>query len=496
MIKLRYTKSEIISISIVFLISVSIRTLINFSTEYIPGGNGAYYLVVVRNILENGSMWYSDFPLVFYLEAALANIFINVGLMNMNSAIDLSCRIFDSIVPVFAVIPAYLMVNKILNKEDKLFSKIVIASVSVLYVYFFTLVSDFQKNALGLLWLNWLLFFILKTLESNSVKNILFTLLFFFLTALTHYGCIAVAIVVVSISMIIPYLLKFSWRKIFISFVTVILLVGATLIFIDYLFPFRFTTLIKAPFKMFESPVLGFILKKQPVVTPVDIATIILINTVALFSLFKYLRNYKILANTERSFILTMIILSLFLSSPLLSLEYAQRLYFISYIFIVPLLAFSYRLMIEPIGKRLTTAIILIILIGSSLVSMGRPNYSNMSEELFKEMLKMKSYLPQDEKSVIVARHGLEFWSTWIFRNNAVRQKQLSADYWRWYEKIFFVVQKKKITPFGPAGLHGKPFAEPAIPPKSKLIYSSTYFDLFKNTETPSDFSIFSEKIK
>lgn len=496
MTKLSYSKNELISISVVFLISVAVRIQINFSTEYIPGNNGAYYLVVVRNILENGSMWYNDFPLVFYLEAALAYIFMNVGLMNMNSAIDLSCRIFDSIVPVFAVIPAYLIVKKILDKDDKLFPKIVIASVSVLYIYFFTLVSDFQKNALGLLWLNWLLYYILKTLESNSVKNILFSLLFFFLTAITHYGCIAVAIVIVSISIVVPYLVKFTWRKIFISLAAAIVLVGATLLFIDYIFPFRFTMLIQAPVKMFESPVLGYILKKQPVVTPFDIATIILINTVALFSLFKYLRNNKVLADADRSFILTLVIISLFLSSPLLSPEYAQRLYFISYILIVPLLAFSYRMINSTLGKIITTTIIVIILISSSLISIGKIKYSNMSVDLFKEMVKMKYALPQDEKSVIVARHGLEFWSTWIFRNNAVRQEQLSADYWRWYEKIFFVVQKKNIAPFGPAGLHGTTYTEPAIPPKSKLIFRSIYFYLYENTEAPNDFSIFSEKIK
>jgi len=496
MINLKNSQTELIGISFVFLISVAIRMLINFSTEYIPGGNGAYYLVVVRNILETGSMWYSDFPLVFYLEAALAYIFMSVGVTNMNSAIDLSCRVFDSIVPAFSVIPAYLIVNKILNKENGLLPKIVIASFSILYIYFFTLVSDFQKNALGLLWLYWLLYYVLKTLESNSVKNILFSLFFFVLTALTHYGCIAVAIIVVSISITIPFLLRFSWRKVLISSGAVLAVVGATLFFIEYMFPYRFSTLIHAPIKMFESPVLGYILKKQPVVTPVDIFTILLINLVSIFSLFKYLKNFKFLTKEERSFILIMIILSLFLSSPFLSLDYAQRLYFISYVFIVPLIAFCYRTVNKSIEKNILTSIIMIILLGSSLVSIRKPNYSNMSDDLFNEMVKMKPYLQQDEKSVIVARHGLEFWSTWIFRNMGVRQEQLSADYWRWYNKVFFLIQKKDVTPFGPAGIYGKPFAEPAVPPKSKLIFSNESFDLFENIDVPKDFSIFNERVK
>lgn len=485
---------EIFGLSLIFLVAVLVRLKINFSTEYIPGGNGAYYLVAVRNILETGSSLYRDFPLVFYLEAMLAFILMKVGAVNMNAAIDLSCRLIDSIIPALSIIPSYLTVKRLLYKENSLLPKLVISSFSVLYIYFFMLVSDFQKNALGLLWLNWLLYWILKAHQEKSIRNMLWASTFFILTAVTHYGCISVALVIVAASIIVPYLLKLSWKKLVVATVAALIVLGITLLFLYLIFPFRYSTLIEAPNKIFEQPVLKFILKKEPVISPIDIITIILSNAIALFSLVKYIKNYKVINEASRSYILTMIIISFFLSSPLISFNYAQRIYFISYIIIVPLLAFCYDMTNTVKTRTYIIAALYVVLASSVILSASRKNYSNMSASLYSELNKMKLVLPKDEKSVIVARHGLEYWSTWIFQNMAIRQEALSEVYWRWYNKVYFIVQKKDKTPFGPAGVFGKPFSEPAIPENAKQIYSSYSFDLFISLEEPRDFSIFSEK--
>ncbi|KAF0152188.1 MAG: hypothetical protein FD143_1285 [Ignavibacteria bacterium] len=494
--KITFSKNEIIGISIVFLISVFVRLHINFSTDYFPGGNGAYYLVAVRNILERGSAGYADFPLVFSLEAVLAYIIINLGLMDINSAVDFSCRIFDSIVPVFSIIPAYLTAKSILGGEEKLVSKLIIASVSVLYIYFFTIVSDFQKNALGLLWLNWLIYWLLRTHEYKTKKNIAWAAFFFFLTAITHYGCTGVAIALVALSIIIQFTLNFSWKRFLIAAAIMVVVVSAALIFIYLLYPIRFRTLIQIPFSIFDQPVLFYIFKKEHIISLIDFVTIIMINIVVLFSAIQYCRNYKTLSEPQRTYILTITLLSLFLASPFLSLEYAQRLYFISYVTTVPLLAFICVTTKFANRKKYFFVIILFVLVASTSLSVVRRNYSNMNSALYKEMINMKSVLHQDERSLIVARHGFEFWSTWIFRNMAVRQETLSAVYWRWYDKVYFIVQKKDKAPFGPAGTFGKPFSEPVIPEKSSLIYSSDYFDLYLSMEAPKDFSIFNEKHK
>lgn len=489
-------KQEWLLLFVVFLVSAAVRLKINYSTEYIGGGNGAFYLVLVRNIIEKGDLVYKEFPLIFWLEAGLAYIPLKLGFMNMNAAIDLSSRMFDSIIPTLSILPAYLLTKKLLGENAKLLTTVIIASTAVLYISFFTLVSDFQKNALGLLWLFSLLYWLLKLHEEKSLKNICFAALFLFLTAITHYGCIAVAIVIVAVDLLIKYALKFSWKKLAIGFGVIIIVNMVIFSVVYFVSPWRAESLLEAPMKLFQNPVLFFILKKEPVVSPIDLVTIVLINLVALISLYQFIRKFKSLNEKHRGFVLTMIFISLFLSSPFLGFEIAQRLFFISYLTALPLVAFIYKELHSVSLRKAVLGFLSLVLAVSTLLSFGRPNYSNMNKTLYTEMTKLKNVLPEEERTLIVARHGMEFWSSWIFRNMAVRQEELAEVYWRWYTKVYFLIQKKDKSPFGPAGLFGKPFPEPAIPEKSERVFENEYFVVYKCAEPPKDFSIFKERNK
>ncbi|MDP2036513.1 MAG: glycosyltransferase family 39 protein [Ignavibacteria bacterium] len=489
-------KQEWLLLFIVFLVSAAVRLKINYSTEYIGGGNGAFYLVLVRNLLEKGDLVYKEFPLIFWLEAGLAYIPLKLGLMNMNAAIDFSSRMFDSIIPTLSIFPAYFLTKKLLGENVKPLATVIIASTSVLYISFFILVSDFQKNALGLLWLFSLLYWLLKVHEEKSLKNIFFAALFLFLIAVTHYGCIAVAIAIVAVDLLIKYALKFSWKKLAIGFCVIIIVNILIYAIVYFVSPWRAESLLEAPMKLFKNPVLFFILKKEPVVSPIDLVTIVLINMAALISLYQFIRKFKSLNEKHRGFVLTMILISLFLSSPFLGLEIAQRLFFISYLTALPLIAFVYKELDSVSLRKAVMGFLSLVLAASTLLSFGRPNYSNMNKTLYAEMTKLKNVLPEEERTLIVARHGLEFWSSWIFRNMAVRQEELAEVYWRWYTKVYFLIQKKDKSPFGPAGLFGNPFPEPAIPEKSVRVFENEYFVVYKCVEPPKDFSIFIERSK
>lgn len=479
---------------LVIILSSIVRLKINYDTEYIPGGNGAYYLVLVRNILEEGSSLYRDFPLIFWLEAAIAYIPLKLGLLNINQSVDFTVRTFDSIIPTLSLLPAYFISKSLLGENEKLLQRIVIASTSVLYVSFFMLVSDFQKNSLGLLWLFSLVYWILRVHKEKSIKNISLAGLFFVLTAITHYGCIAVAVTIVFIDLLVSHVLGVTWKKIF-KAVSIISFVGIiTAVIVNLINHWRLVSLLEAPLKIFEEPVIIYILKKEPVISPIDLITILLVNIIAASSLFLFVRKYKNIDEKLRPFILTMIIVSLFLASPFLGREAAQRLYFISYLTTLPLLAFLYKENASNLTRKSFITALSIILFLSVFFSLGRKNYSNMNRTVYVEMIKLENVIPENDRTFIVARHGMEFWSTWIFRNMAVRQEQLSASYWRWYNEVYFIVQKKNKSPFGPAGLFGEPFPEPSVPNKSELVFKSEYFEVYKSIQPPEDFSIFKKR--
>lgn len=489
-------KSDWKYLALLYLISAAVRLKINFSTEYIGGGNGAYYLVLVRSILENGTLFSREFPLIFWLEAGIAYIPLKLGLMNLNSSIDLVARMFDSIVPPLSVIPAYMLTQKLIGNKSEQLPKFVITAFSVLFIPFFMLVSDFQKNSLGLLWLFGLLFWLLKVHEKPILKNILMASLFFLLTAVTHYGCIGVAIAIVTTDLLITQVLKLNLKQLLTGIITILFVFLITFFVINIISPWRLSSMLEIPSKIFNNPVIVFLINKQSAISPLDIITIVVVNIIAITSLVLFFKKSKSVMRNQQGFIASMILLSLFLASPLLGLEFAQRLYFFSYLTALPLLAFIYININSPITKRILIGFLIIALSLSTLLSLGRPNYSNMNETLYSELIKMKNVLPEEERSLIVARHGMEFWSTWIFRNNAVRQTELAPVYWRWFNKVYFLIQKKDISPFGPAGIFGGSFREPTIPQKSRRLYSGEYFELYLITEAPKDYSIFKESFQ
>ena len=61
----------------IMLLAVAGRAWLLFSTPYMPGVNGAYYLIQARAILERGVLGISDLPLIFYWQAGLASILFN-----------------------------------------------------------------------------------------------------------------------------------------------------------------------------------------------------------------------------------------------------------------------------------------------------------------------------------------------------------------------------------------------------------------------------------
>lgn len=482
---------EYLVLAIVFFISVAVRLKINFSTEYIPGCNGAFYLLLVRSIIETGSLIYKEFPLIFYMQAWIALVPIKLGLLNINTAIDLTSRLFDSIVPSLSIIPAYLIVKEILPEKKK--TVLLISSLAVLHFTFFSLVSDFQKNALSILWLFWLLYFLLKCNKEINAKNIIGTIAFFVLTGLTHFGCFGVAILMVMVNVIIVYLKNVSISKIIVALLAAIVVFALSFSFMYWVSKWRAQSFLDIIFKLFSEPIIFMILRKEPVLSPYDLFHMLLVNIISVVSLVLLIKNNKFYENRNKSFVITTAVVSLVLSSPFISYDFSQRLLFISYITIIPLLAFIYYKSNIILRRVISIAITILIAI-SVLLSVMRPVYSNMNAGLYASLEKMKKYVPNEKRTLLVARHGMEFWSSWVLRNEWSREIALEPGYFNWYTKVFFIRQKKNIPPFGPSGIFGVPFKEPSLPEDFKLIYSDENFGLYLIQKTPKDFSIFKER--
>ena len=96
-------------LAVVVLAAIAVRASIQFGTSLMPGMNGAYYLVQVRAVIEEGHLAEHDMPLIFWLQAGLARLVQALSTLTLDSSIVLASKLFDSIVPALAAIPAFLM---------------------------------------------------------------------------------------------------------------------------------------------------------------------------------------------------------------------------------------------------------------------------------------------------------------------------------------------------------------------------------------------------
>ncbi|NMB80839.1 MAG: hypothetical protein GYA14_03385 [Ignavibacteria bacterium] len=488
---MKISKYHFALLIVLYLIASIIRLSINFATEFIPGSNGAFYLANVRSILETGEILFKDFPLIFWIEALLAKIFIVSGITGFEKSIDLACRLFDSFVPTLSIIPAYFLIKRLTKKDENPNSIILFTSLSILFISFLLLVSDFQKNSLGLLWLFSLMLWVHKSLEEKKIINYIISFIFVALTGATHFGCFLVAILYIILVLLINNLVN---RKIYFkTAATMVLLLITAYIIIYAISPPRLRTVIDFIYNMFRNPVIILFFEGKPVLSPIDLASIFLINMTAVFAAIMYVKNYKTLSSANRVFILSALILTFFLALPFIGFEWSQRLSFISYIPAVSLMPFILDNIVS--GKRkknfMVTTIIVVLL--SVFVRMSIPVYSNMNREQYSELRELKEKLPKDGNVLMVARHGLEWWSSYILRMPVIKEGALEKIYWDRFKYMLFIIQKKDKAPFGPIGIFGTPFREPRLPEQSNLILEGEYFDIYWAKFPPVDMSIFFE---
>lgn len=487
--KIKITNKNIFIISllaVLAIISATLRLYINYSTEFMPGAVGAFYIVQVRSIIETGSLAFNEFPLIFYIEAMLAKAIIIIGHTSVDAAVNHAVKIFDGIVPAASIYPAYYLVRKILGKDKNKLFAILISSLSIYYFSFFTLVSDYQKNSLGLLWLFFMLLFVYKALLYKSTKYFLLSFIFFVLNGVTHFGCFAVSLLFLSTLFTVKYFQKFTIKRLtrFVLEVFGVLILGWLTIY--YLSPDRIDLILHIPSKIFKEPILLSILKAKPLVSTIDIINILLVNVVAVWALYFFITQKSIIKRVEKIFFLSSIIISFILASPLLGVEWGQRLYLIAYIFMIPLIAFLFKRTKNEIIKKIITFSAASIICASFLISALTKQFSNMNREWYNELNGMKQYISKNKSTLVIARLGMHYWASWIFRTYVGQPENITSEWWGRIDNIYVLQQKKGAILFGTAGLYGKPFPEPVIPPGSDLLFDGKYFKLFLTHNPPS----------
>lgn len=448
-----------------------VRLLINYHTSLIPGINGGYYPVQVRSLINTGHLGFPDLPLYFYLNALIVKIVSWLTSLDIDQIIIHTSKILDSIsLPLF-LIPLFLFEKNILKAEIKALSHAILIFFVTLSVSPLTLSSELQKNAFAIPLMVFFIYYLIYFIKARSIKHLLLTALFFMLTGLTHVGVFAVCMVFLIIT-----LLLFYRRRAFLPLLGAIVTGLIVVYFFDQERAYR---MFRSVSIIFENPVI-----LHPL-SPLEVLNYLLSYLLICTGLYVLIKFAGHLTAHHRKMLAGFIILIFLLSFPLLDIEYARRfslMLFVPQFIIIHILyrSLSSRLAIAGFNVFLTVFTSL-----SVFMITGRMKPASITEEAFQDLKNIEKFIEDPDKTLIIARHGLEWWTAWQLGTKVGQDKAVERNTVRKYNKMIVLVQLKGKNNMGPS--RGDSFHEPFFPTKRDALYVSDYFRATELTDEDFD---------
>ncbi|MBT4482905.1 MAG: hypothetical protein HOC71_04415, partial [Candidatus Latescibacteria bacterium] len=219
---------DLVALVIVCCAGWTLRGMLLFGDDLIPGLNGAYYLVQARAILRSGLPGIPDFPLLFYLHAAWAGLMSFV--LPRDQALIAAVKLTDTVVPVLLVIPVFMFVRSFAREHkvanNTFIATITIGLITVLNSSLLRMLGDFQKNAAGLPAGLLMIYFIYRATKYNRRHSYSLAVLFGVVSSITHIGVIALCATVIILFLVSSYFIKTLRKRVLITAIVVFFAFG------------------------------------------------------------------------------------------------------------------------------------------------------------------------------------------------------------------------------------------------------------------------------
>ncbi|MDP4202654.1 MAG: hypothetical protein Q8861_08145 [Bacteroidota bacterium] len=468
------------TILVIYCLAVLSRLRLNFSSALPPSVDGIYYPLQVRHLLGNGLLAFPDMPFAFWIEAFFAKIISFFTASPQDEVILFTCRIIDSVVPPLLIFPVYWLHRQISpSRPNLLFLSIVCffalfnPSLNVL------LVCDFHKNAIGIALLFFFLYWALQFLKNRNTKTFAFALSGILLVGLTHIGCFSV------LALFIPILIavysteiKQKIQKTFSAHQLkklILLSIGVSLLLIILIFMGDTGRLYKllnvtTGQRLFENSLIYQLINNKLELRGIRLIYFVFNLSCSIFGVILFFIIRKKISIDLRRFLGAIVIWQVLLMSPFIGMEWAERIYFIAFVpFTVMLIfAFSY---LKSAGKIILSSVIGIFILLAIGTAPTRKNPVITPGECH-ELASMQSSIRHSNNSIVVAKHGLEWWVAWVCHckvssSNNIRKTKPEL------RTIYYLKAKKT------EGRPNSGIPEIEIPEKSAKIAETQNFELF-----------------
>ena len=480
--KLNNKTKSWIPVILFIVIAVTFR-LYRTSTEnyyLLAGSDGPYLPLQVRSLFVHYRLAFPDMPLLFVLCTIVAKLFYFLHLGTVNECVLMSVRLVDTLLPPLTAIPVFFITKELCKEYTKIkFSNYLLVAFSILSITpLFKFSFQLQKNGLATLLIFLFLFYVLKILTCQNKTNFIKATIVLILCAFTHFGSFGFLIFLTLLIFTIWHFVeknKFntqSFKKILIL-VTVLIFSFSLIALFDYS---RFIRIVNVPFKLFEAPVLLFALSGQNfVLNGSNLIILIAMNLLAIIGLIVLVSQRTQIEKHKYILGFSMAITTIFLSNPMLGLEWANRLFMLAYIPVTVLYIVLYSFSTNNWFKVPTIFIFSILLFISFATSLFDKSPMTMDKNSFKELQQMQDKRLFIQSDAIVARQSLRILSNWVFNVKGVDKYLLTKDEFNKYSSVYLLKQLKGKNPLERG-------SEPSLGDSIFSIYKGEYFEVYKLT--------------
>ena len=453
---------------IAFLIAASVRAWLHFSTPMVQGMNGAYYLVQARSLIEKFSLAIPDLPLVFVIQAMLAKLIHLCSWLDLNQAVILAVKTVDSVLPALAVFPI-MQLGKTWSKGDKVDLAIImlVAMLVPAGAPALLMVGDFEKNSLGLMLLCTLAWAMHRWIEEHTQKRLLIAASVLGLIGITHIGVLGTTLSFVSVTLITMALAhgrEGVMRVLKLGLIAApVIMLAAGVVFWKF-DPSRIEKLIHA----FSEPVDYLSGSGGPGGGPgpngppgggrggpmmmgpgfggsgwMAYAPMIAFSLASLSALGIAWWKRRTLGLANLALITGAALTVIVLTGPWVQGDKVMRFQLNA----VPLALLCVLFALLQIPHRWARGIPGVLMLAAALVptamKLREGPRTIISIEAWKELQSLATSIENPKDTLIVARHGLEWWTAWTLHTHIAQAQALTADDWTKYQHVWFIEQKK-----------------------------------------------------